>query len=535
MPIYKNYVIKQGDTIESIAQKFLGDVSRSTEIVSLNRLRFPYISDDVYDQLTPAKATGTLNVPISAGDLSVNLASYVANGIISQSALTSQSVFFVRTVGQYGSLVQDELPIKLYYPYDVTELNKDGVTYSVVSAGTLKFDARILSSPSTSAFAEGMLASTDSAAFVGSISGNTLYVSSMISGYISIGMQLFASNITSTITVTGNINGNGSTGTYTISSSISLASTQITATIPLGTFLASRNYYVRYTYQTISGETLPSPLRIEESNGAAIPVAFPSSTTGIFNLLAISAPLVWPYGATSVRVYIGNTPGKEVFQGTLKTPSDVLVEPVAGFTFTNSAPPSVNTAYVGFNYSYSVGTKFSIHENPQSVETQVLKTGSIILLPTIVPPRSQLIVNNALSNQFIDELGTDIRIDSSGFLTFDGSAGVDLTTVTGIENVKQSIRGRILTKINELKTQPQFGNFALDQIGAKYSANFLLIVKSALIQTLKKEPRITSIDGMNVTYNAATGSVLVNNLSLRLTSDGTSASDITFEPIALPI
>ena len=46
MAKYKTEVIYSGDTIQSIAQKYLGDEKQWPVIASLNRLRNPYISDN---------------------------------------------------------------------------------------------------------------------------------------------------------------------------------------------------------------------------------------------------------------------------------------------------------------------------------------------------------------------------------------------------------------------------------------------------------------------------------------------------------
>lgn len=535
MAIYKNYTIKQGDTIESIAQKFLGSVSRAADIVSLNRLRSPYISDNVFDQLGPTLASGMLTSPLSAGDTSINLAEPIANGSISPSALSAQSVFYIETTEQHGAIIHDRMSVKLYYPYTVTEINKDNTTYSVIPAGTVKFDVSLIAPPSISAFDAGMISSIAGSAFIGSIQGTTLTVTTMTFGCIAVGMEIHGSGITAGTVISGYLSGAGYTGTYTINNSFSINEAQISASIPESAVLSARNYYIRYAYQTISGETLASPLRIEDTNGAAIPVALPNFSTGIRNLLVISAPLTWPDYITGVRIYIGSSPGAETYQGTLFSQSDILIEPITGFTSTSSSVRSINTAYIGLLHSYTIGTKYTFHDNPQALSTQVLTTGSVILLPTIVPPRSQLIVNNALTNQFIDALGTDIHLDNDGVISFNGNAGIDLTTVSGVKNVKQSIKGRLLTKLNDLKTQPAFGNLALNHLGAKYSANFLMIVRSAIIDSIKKEPRVSAINGMNISYNAQNASIIINNLSIKLTYDGTSASDIVFEPIALPI
>lgn len=47
---FKNIQIRQGDTLDSIATRTLNDAGRAGEIAALNRLRYPFISDDPRDQ-----------------------------------------------------------------------------------------------------------------------------------------------------------------------------------------------------------------------------------------------------------------------------------------------------------------------------------------------------------------------------------------------------------------------------------------------------------------------------------------------------
>jgi LysM repeat protein len=64
MAIFTNYKIKQNDTLPLIAQRFLGDSSRWIDIVSLNNLRYPYITEDVYESIGITKAYGNLTAPL---------------------------------------------------------------------------------------------------------------------------------------------------------------------------------------------------------------------------------------------------------------------------------------------------------------------------------------------------------------------------------------------------------------------------------------------------------------------------------------
>jgi len=49
------YVVGQGDTVEILAQKLLGDVIQESTLITLNQLRYPFISDNPIDQYARPK------------------------------------------------------------------------------------------------------------------------------------------------------------------------------------------------------------------------------------------------------------------------------------------------------------------------------------------------------------------------------------------------------------------------------------------------------------------------------------------------
>lgn len=57
---YKRYVVAQNDTLELLAQTYLGDMSRAAEIARLNHLRYPFIADDPQARLATPLGTTTL-------------------------------------------------------------------------------------------------------------------------------------------------------------------------------------------------------------------------------------------------------------------------------------------------------------------------------------------------------------------------------------------------------------------------------------------------------------------------------------------
>jgi hypothetical protein len=65
--LYANYTIAQGDTLEALAEKYLGDASQAQRLAQLNALRYPFISDDPEDQLGTPLFETQLAQPFAAG------------------------------------------------------------------------------------------------------------------------------------------------------------------------------------------------------------------------------------------------------------------------------------------------------------------------------------------------------------------------------------------------------------------------------------------------------------------------------------
>lgn len=65
--------LRDGDTLEHIAGRYLGNPSRWTDIVELNKLRSPFISDNHIDQLGPILTFDTLEVEIPIGTSTIAL------------------------------------------------------------------------------------------------------------------------------------------------------------------------------------------------------------------------------------------------------------------------------------------------------------------------------------------------------------------------------------------------------------------------------------------------------------------------------
>ena len=145
MAIFTNYKIKQNDTLPLIAQRFLGDSSRWIDIVSLNNLRYPYITEDVYESIGIAKAYGNLTAPLYIGSSSTNILDYINSGEIPPSLLTSNAIFFLRRYTNNGDYVHDTFLIDSYYPNTV-QIQK-GSELMTYTAGTVSFVSTQIAAP----------------------------------------------------------------------------------------------------------------------------------------------------------------------------------------------------------------------------------------------------------------------------------------------------------------------------------------------------------------------------------------------------
>jgi phage baseplate assembly protein W len=65
--LYANYTVAQGDTLEALAEKYLGDARQAQRLAQLNALRYPFISDDPEDQLGTPLFETRLALPFSTG------------------------------------------------------------------------------------------------------------------------------------------------------------------------------------------------------------------------------------------------------------------------------------------------------------------------------------------------------------------------------------------------------------------------------------------------------------------------------------
>ena len=112
MLLFKNYTIQQGDTLTTISQAELGNISEWHNLVSINKLRYPYISDNYIDQLGNKKGEFLLSSSADIGDSFLYFSSSnVSSGFLSPAIFTVGSVIFLQKHIHDGDFVFDNLSI----------------------------------------------------------------------------------------------------------------------------------------------------------------------------------------------------------------------------------------------------------------------------------------------------------------------------------------------------------------------------------------------------------------------------------------
>lgn len=146
MPIFKDHKIKHGETLERIAQQHLGNAAAWPNLVSLNRLRAPFISDNPKDQLGTEEAAQSLLYNVHLGATSFNVDKYIESGVLVKDFFYPGSRIFFETYDGNGIQTYDIGKVKKYYESDSIEpLDQGG--YSVVPKGTVQFEKTYAENP----------------------------------------------------------------------------------------------------------------------------------------------------------------------------------------------------------------------------------------------------------------------------------------------------------------------------------------------------------------------------------------------------
>lgn len=448
MLLFKNYTIQQGDTLANIAQQELGSISEWQNLVSINSLRYPYISDNILDQYGSIKAEFPLYYNVNIGESALHFdASLVKNGFLSLAIFDKDAPILLQKHENDGDFIFDEVRVK-------------SVSLDTINTSLYKIELDFPNLP----FPEQSLIETG---------------------------RLSTINDTSTNPVSG-----------------------------------IRKYYMKYCYVGTDGlETIASPY-----NDIYDPVLLTYSIQ-TYNLenaqyFTYTAPSVFPPDVNAIRLYVGLTPSDLYLQANITVPGYVFSEKSTQLNFSTSTKLSLSdnttVSKTGIKNYYSSKTIARVYEKPGTLTTYVLKSGDILKIPSNDTSSSSLIgtmMRPSASEKFISSLGKDISLDDKGQISFLGY-NADLSTVEGLDNLKQALGNRLITEAGQLSLQPDYGNSVISYIGSKYSLNIIQKVSLEIINCLMRDPRVLSIATIDVFYDSATSALIASNIAVQISYNG---------------
>lgn len=126
-----------------------------------------------------------------------------------------------------------------------------------------------------------------------------------------------------------------------------------------------------------------------------------------------------------------------------------------------------------------------ITDDPTQVKPGVLLTGSQILVPAPVP-----VISSTTDPAKVFEI--DIALDVDGLLQADADG--DLAVVSGVDNLKQALKNRVVTDNGELIFHPEYGTLVRQLLGAMNGPNAGLLAAQYVSASLLLDPRVQSVD-----------------------------------------
>lgn len=215
--------------------------------------------------------------------------------------------------------------------------------------------------------------------------------------------------------------------------------------------------------------------------------------------------LRYPYISDDPAEQFGNRKGSILLIGSYVNPSTVTINNVnsliinqndtiifsEGVNFGSGVVQSISGSQITFTApiigTYDNAAMITVYSDQLNVSTQVLRTGDTLFYPAI---------NSSGSNKLI--IGTDWKLDERGYLTRDSQ---DIATVTGFDNLKQSIRKRLQTPIGSLKSVPNYGNKLFNIIGESSALYFSALARHFCVDCVLQDPLIQSAEVSDLSIN----------------------------------
>lgn len=487
---YKNYIVHSSETISDIATRELGYENALRDLISINKLRYPYISDNPRYLFGKELASFSLLESAEAGSSHIKIPiSYVKSGEIPYAFLSPGNFVYFSSVSATGDITHDSVEIERYYTSQ--ETMNDG---SIVEEGTLEFATDSVAAPQFSMTKSGLV-------FLSKPGLNNWPNQYSLDTYVSNGVNTLLPTI-------------------------------------------SGRYYFSYSYVAENGkETPPSPFDsfFETSSSSYKPEYINITNENISNgyQIIVKSPSIFPAGVKSIRLYIAYSDPSfyspsSVPTLTFKKEFFSANEFLAISSITpgnNSVPTNINMAKIGLTYSYKIGSKIYFFESPDSLPSRVLKTGDVLKIP-VLSSENYGLINTYANESSNSTFGTDIALNEYGYISFTGNSSRDILTVSGRKNVLQSLNNRLTTYIGQMSLQPDFGNGALSRIGSSYSQSLLSSVETLCANCVLSDPRVSKIKSISVSFNSESSAISVQNFSIELKDVG---SVINLNPLAIKI
>lgn len=150
-------------------------------------------------------------------------------------------------------------------------------------------------------------------------------------------------------------------------------------------------------------------------------------------------------------------------------------------------------------YPYIVASNEDRMKDPE----HLLSYGDRIYLP-VANSLNDLDLSNVNAynqNQIYDvSMGMDLGMDIDAKNGYDESISTltddnqDLKTVSGVDNLRQSIALRLLTRRGTLLNHPEYGTNLMDYIGDNITTETLQLIKVEVKRTISTDERVSSVD-----------------------------------------
>ena len=482
------YIIKEGDTLESISRDFFNDQTVWNQLAIFNELSYPYILNVSNDQYATGYARIYRDIP------SINLCDttsfwvqdYGVSGHFSV-APTMSSILgnYIRINNQVAKIIS----------ISGTGVNSGSVTLSYsVPSGVIDFIA--VENLAFLTIPVGLIISTTNSDKTYSIIGATDYVmyphkdfievpvKANISGLLGETTSLSINSLVTQVIGIGNIiniepikiitNEHHSTGIVTVNRDTASISTS-DVIIPYGTIFKT----------TLDKDTQMS---IREYYATSEVVLSGDS-------ISVDVPVRCTEAGNSGNVYSRK----------IGVISDFLIEVIGSDKIFVLNSSNIKDAFN--NVAFYDGITTNIKRAGDSIHIPSINDGTQTVTPISMSFES---IYDILLGEDIELVNGDLSIGING----------DISTISGIPNLSQAIKNRLSSPLGTSNLlHPDYGTLLLEYIGEPSTPELVTVLKEEVIRTCKADPRVDSIIAIGLATQDGVGIV---DMDLRIIGSDTT-------------